>query len=60
MEEDGGGCGNDDNNACVAYDNRANGNATKTSGAFKVVAIFRRNQQSNWTLAWRGGGRMCK
>ena len=31
MEEDGGGCGDDVNNACVAYDDRANENATKAS-----------------------------
>ncbi len=31
MEEDGGGCGDDDNNACVAYDDRANENAMKAS-----------------------------
>ena len=31
MEEDGGGCGDDVNNACVAYDDRANENAMKAS-----------------------------
>ncbi len=32
MEEDGGGCGDDVNNACIAYyDDRANENAMKAS-----------------------------
>ena len=31
MEVDGRGCGDDVNNACVAYDDRANENAMKAS-----------------------------
>ena len=31
MEGDGGGCGDDDNNACIIYNDRANENAMKAS-----------------------------
>jgi hypothetical protein len=55
--EDGGGCGDDDNNACIAYDDRANKKATKASPDRGVQG--KRNQQSKWSSAWRGGGGAC-
>ncbi len=63
MEEDGGGCGDDDNNACVPYDDRANENATKAlpEGGVQGGGNFRMQSTIKVELGMeRGGGRMCK
>jgi hypothetical protein len=61
MEEDGGGCGNDDNNACVAYDDRANENATKATpdGGVQGGGNFRTQSTIKSELSMERGGGAC-
>ena len=62
MEEDGGGCGDDDNNACGVYNDRANENATKAlpEGGVQDGGNFQTQSTIKLELGMERGGRMCK
>ena len=59
MEEDGGGCGDDVNNACITYnDDRANENATKAlpEGGVQGGGNFRTQSTIKLELGVERGG----
>jgi hypothetical protein len=61
MEEDGGGCGDDDNNACVVYNDRAHENATKAfpEGGVQGGGNFRTQSTIKLELGMERGGGAC-